>query len=167
MWSGISLSDLNLKDNLNLKDKFQGFLSTLSTLLLIIKGAIVCSYQPFFPCGHTLFRCHPLCNFFAISSGSDCYHPHYQTPQVTHSITCPKASARLAAHRLLLLIVLGLISFLFHLSSCWEGRVAVKLGRIVFSVFIPSCHGLVSFILQLLGLERRGVGLCVGALQLV
>lgn len=65
-----------------------------------------------------------------------------------------------------MLIVLGLISFLFHLSLCWEGRVAVKLGRIVFSVSIPSCHGLVSFILQLFGLERRGVGLCGGALQL-
>lgn len=49
MWSGISLSDLNLKDNLNLKDKFQGFLSTLSILYLTVKGQLSAVISHFFP----------------------------------------------------------------------------------------------------------------------
>lgn len=91
---------------------------------------------------------------------------HITKPTGDTSHHMPKASARLAAQTALA-YCFGSDIFLFHLSSCWEGRVAVKLSRIVFSVSIPSCHGPVSFILQLLVLERRGVGLCGGGCSLL
>lgn len=53
----------------------------------------------------------------------------------------------------------------FYFICVGGGRVhlGVKFGRMAFSVSIPSCRGLVSFILQLLGPARRGVGLRWGA----
>lgn len=71
----------------------------------------------------------------------------------------PQSKGKTSRGQTILAYCFGSNSFYFICVGAGRVHLGVKLGRMAFSVSIPSCRGLVAFILQLLGPARRGVGL--------